>query len=312
MNMNVDPRDGDEDDIDDDKVEIEVVDDVAPEEKPRTKKPVEDDDDEDDALEQVSAKVKKRLDKLTFKFREAERREAEARRLQDEALKYAQQVAEENKNLRKNVESGQTAFVDQAKARATSELERAKKAFKDAYEAGDAEALAEAQTSLTKAQSELMRYENFKPQPVKSTVPERTFEQPKTEQPAQPKLTPLQQEWMNRNPWFGKNRAMTGYAYGVHEELVTSGVDPNTRTYYDEIDKAMRKRFADEFDDGGEDVEVDDTPKKKPAAVVAGAQRSTKTPRKIRLTATQAALARRLGITPEQYAAQMLKELKNG
>lgn len=310
----------------DDDFSVEIVDDVPPEKKPRTPdakaaKPSDDDDNDDsepddEELEGYSEKVRKRLNKLTFKYREAERKGEEASRLREEAIRYAQQVAEENKRLRESVEKGQGAYVEQAKGRAQAELERAKREFKEAYEGGDADALAEAQTKLTKAQAELFRYESFRPQKVQSSVPERDWNAPTQQQPQKPQLTPLQQQWAERNQWFGKNKAMTGFAYGVHEQLVESGVDPNSKTYYDEIDKAVRKHFPDAFgstdDDDDDDIEVEVTPKKKRANVVAPVSRSTKQPRTIRLTATQAALARRLGLTPEQYAAQMLKEAKNG
>ena len=313
-------------DDDDDDLEIEIIDDVPPEKKPRTgeefkAKKVDDDDDDsdepdDEELEGYSEKVRKRLNKLTFKYREAERKGDEAARLREEAIRYAQQVAEENKRLRTGVEQGQGAYVEQAKLRAQAELDRAKRDFKEAYDGGDSEALAEAQVKLTKAQSELFRFENFRPQKVPVSVAEQNWEAQTQQQPQQLKLTPLQQQWAERNPWFGKNKAMTGFAYGVHEQLVESGVDPNTKTYYAEIDKAVRKHFSDAIgstddDDDDDDVEVDVRPKKKRANVVAPVSRSTKQPRTVRLTATQAALARRLGLTPEQYAAQMLKEAKN-
>jgi hypothetical protein len=102
---------------------------------------------------------------------------------------------------------------------------------------------------------------------------------------------------------------MTAFALGVHEELVYNGVDPNSEKYYYEIDAAVRSRFADKFDDGLEEVEV--APKKK-ASVVAPATRSSKNPRRVKLTQTQVALAKRLGISAEAYAAQLLKEQRNG
>ena len=321
----------DGDDVDDEEesgseadYDIEIVDDVPPEQKPRTKTDDADDGGDDDDgsedgdLEGYSEKVQKRLKKLTFKYREAERKEQDAARMRDEAVRYAQQVSEENKQLRQNVEQAQGAYVEQAKARAKAEVEQAKRKFREAYEAGEADDLAEAQEVLSKAQNELYRLENYKPRPVQSSVPERDWnQQPTQPQPTQqqptPPLTAQQQRWLQNNQWFGKNRAMTSLAYGLHEELIESGVDPNSQTYYDEIDKGMRKRFPDEFEDDAdmEEVEVPARRQRQKANVVAGANRSTKQPRKIKLTSTQAALARRLGLTPEQYAAQILKEAKN-
>ena len=306
-----------DDNDDNDELDIEIVDDVPPEERPRTAEAsadedVDNDDTDDDDLEGYSEKVQKRLKKLTFKYREAERKEQDAGRLRDEAVRYAQQVADENAKLRTNVEQGQGAYVEQAKARAAAELDKAKRAFREAYEAGDSEGLTEAQGQLSKAQMDLSRFENYRPRPVQSQVPQRDWQQPQQQPQQQPALTEQQQRWMQENTWFGKNKAMTGFAYGVHETLVESGVDPNSKTYYARVDKAMRERFADEFEGDDDDVEVDVAPKKRPANVVAPAQRSAKQPRKVKLTSTQAALARRLGVPPEVYAAQMLKDAKNG
>lgn len=312
--------DEEDDDQDSGELDIEIVDDVPPEKKPRTKAEAADDADDDaaddDDLEGYSEKVQKRLKKLTFKYREAERKEQDAARLREEAIKYAQQLSEENKKLRQSVEQGQGAYVEQAKARAQAEVDQAKRKFREAYEAGEAEELAEAQAALSKAQNELYRLENYRPRPVQSSVPERDWNQPTQQQPQQtqqPQLTPQQQKWMQDNPWFGREKAMTGFAYGVHEELVESGVDPNSQTYYDQINKRVRQAFSSYFaDDADEEVEVPAPTKKQPRAnVVAGATRSAKQPRKIKLTSTQAALAKRLGIPPEVYAAQMLKEAKN-
>lgn len=292
-----------------DDFEIEIVDDVAPEDKPRRPADAEPDIPEDDDLEGYSEQVQKRLKKLTFEAKEAARQQAEANRQREEAINYAKTLAEQNKKLQEDVQKNQGYVVDQAKGRLSAELERAKVAYKNAYEAGDADALLEAQAHLTKLQNDQYRWDSFKPAARPAVEPAAPAAQPVAQQ-QQVRLTSNQERWLSNNDWYGKDRRMTSFALGVHEELVYNGVEPDSEKYYTEIDRELRKTFPDKFSDG-EEVEVP-ARQKKPAAVVAPAARSAKTPRKIRLTSTQVAIAKRLGLTNEQYAAQVLKEQQNG
>jgi hypothetical protein len=293
----------------DDDFEIEIVDDVAPEDKPRRPADAEPDIPEDDDLEGYSEQVQKRLKKLTFEAKEAARQQAEANRQREEAINYAKALAEQNKKLQEDVQKNQGYVVDQAKGRLSAELERAKVAYKNAYEAGDADALLEAQANLTRLQNDQYRWDSFKPAARPAAEPTAPAAQPVTQQ-QQVKLTSNQERWLSNNDWYGKDRRMTSFALGVHEELVYNGVEPDSEKYYTEIDRELRKTFPDKFSDG-EEVEVN-ARQKRPASVVAPAARSVNTPRKIRLTSTQVALAKRLGLKPEQYAAQLLKEQQNG
>lgn len=293
----------------DDGFEIEVVDDVPPEEKPRRAADAPAEIPDDDDLEGYSEQVQKRLKKLTFEAKEAARQQAEAARQREEAIKYAQQIAEQNKKLQEQIQKSQSYVVDQAKGRLTAEVEKAKIAYKNAYEAGDADALLEAQANLTRLQNEQYRWDTFRPPAQQVAEPTAPAVKPAPQQ-QEVQLSPNQRDWLARNDWYGKDRRMTSYALGVHEELVHNGVEPDSIKYYAEIDRELRKTFPDKFSDG-EEVEVD-ARQKKPAAVVAPAVRSAKTPRKIRLTSTQVAIAKRLGLTNEQYAAQLLKEQQNG
>lgn len=308
MNEEID-RDGREVELDDgdDDLDIEIVDDVDPEQKPRRPADAKPEIPDDDDLEGYSEAVQKRLKKLTFEAREAARQQAEAQRLRDEALQHAQRLQTENQRLQQMHNQGQQFAVAQGKARAEAQLLNAKAAYKAAYEAGDSEALIAAQVELNKAQSDLFRFESYRPpaqqpaQPPAQQHPQRT-EQP---QPKVPELNSRQKAWLAENDWYGNNPEMTGYALGVHERLVKSGVDPDSETYYNQINEAVRRRFADEFSDDEEEV----TPRQKKAQnVVAPAARSAKAPRRIKLTSTQVALAKRLGLTAQQYAAQLLKE----
>jgi len=185
-------------------------------------------------------------------------------------------------------------------------------AYKEAYEAGDAEALVAAQETLNKAQNQLMRAESFRPRPI----PQQPQQPQMRQQPQQqvPQLDEKQRAWLAKNDsWFGVDEGMTGYAYGIHEKLVKSGVDPNSETYYAEVDKAMRATFPHRFEDSQRDDDAeDDRPEAHVDTVVAPAKRSGKRPRRIKISASQAALAKRLGLTPEQYAAELMKEAGNG
>lgn len=293
----------------DDDFEIEIVDDVPPEEKPRRPADAEPDIPEDDDLEGYSEQVQKRLKKLTFEAKEAARQQAEANRQREEAINYAKALAEQNKKLQEDVQKNQGYVVDQAKGRLSAELERAKVAYKNAYEAGDADALLEAQANLTRLQNDQYRWDSFKPAARPAVEPAAPAAQPVAQQ-QQVRLTSNQERWLSNNDWYGKDRRMTSFALGVHEELVYNGIEPDTEKYYTEIDRELRKTFPDKFSDG-EEVEVN-ARQKRPASVVAPAARSANTPRKIRLTSTQVAIAKRLGLTNEQYAAQVLKEQQNG
>ena len=292
-----------------DDFEIEIVDDVAPEDKPRRPADAEPDIPEDDDLEGYSEQVQKRLKKLTFEAKEAARQQAEANRQREEAINYAKALAEQNKKLQEDVQKNQGYVVDQAKGRLSAELERAKVAYKNAYEAGDADALLEAQANLTRLQNDQYRWDSFKPAARPAVEPAAPAAQPVAQQ-QQVRLTSNQERWLSNNDWYGKDRRMTSFALGVHEELVYNGIEPDTEKYYTEIDRELRKTFPDKFSDG-EEVEVN-ARQKRPASVVAPAARSANTPRKIRLTSTQVAIAKRLGLTNEQYAAQVLKEQQNG
>jgi|DEB0MinimDraft_6_1074348.scaffolds.fasta_scaffold03952_8 hypothetical protein len=300
-------------DRDDNDFELEVVDDVPAEERPRLAEDHKADLPDDDEVEKYSESVQKRIKQLKFEYHEAERQKQEAIRLREEAIQYAQRAAEENQRLSERLSKGQNSVVESAKMRYQSEVERAKRDYKMAYEAGDSDGLVEAQQRLVEAQNSLSRVQNWRPQPVQPEYsPERlqqAYQQYQQKNPPVPQLDDRQRAWLADNDWFGKDEEMTGAAYGLHERLVRSGVDPNTDTYYAKINEGMRKRFPERF--GGVTEEVDVTPRKT-ANVVAPAARSATNPRKVKLTSTQVALAKRLGLKPEQYAAQLLKDQRNG
>ena len=287
-----------------DSFEIEVVDDTPEEDqgKPRRAENAEPQIPSDDEVEKYSEGVQKRIKQLKFEFHEERRAKEEAARLQEEALRYAETIKAENEKLRKNLDDGEQTLIGQAKGRIEAQLEKAKKEYKAAYESGDPDALLKAQEDLTTIQNEKYRVDNYQP---RSRVAEKPPE-PTPQPPAQPpQVDQKALEWGKKNEWFEKDPEMTGYAYGLHQKLVNQGIDPRTDQYYDEIDKAVRRVFPDKFDDGKIEEEA---PQRQNGPVVAAPSKTTKKPRTVRLTSTQAALAKRLGLTNQQYAAQLMKE----
>lgn len=289
-----------------DELEIEIVEDVEEDEKPRVseKDYTGPEIPEDDEIESYSERVQKRMKKLSFEAKEADRQRQAMAREREELLRVTQTFHSENEKLRQQLQQNEGTLVAQAKARLEAQLAQAKAHYKDAYELGDTEKMIEAQEKLTSLNNDMYRVNNYKPRPAQQPAP---VQQP--QRPQAPKLDQRQEKWLSDNDWYGKDRQMTAFALGVHEELVYNGVDPNSDKYYTEINSAVRKRFSDKFEDDLEEVEV--APKKK-ANVVAPATRSSKNPRKVKLTQTQVALAKRLGISVEAYAAQILKDQLNG
>ena len=291
--------------VDDSGFELEIVDDTPEEDKgkPRRAEDAEAQIPEDDEIANYSESVQKRIKQLKFEFHEERRRKEEASRLREEAVNYARNITEENKKLRKSLEEGEGVLVEQAKGRVDAELERAKLSYKEAYETGDPDKLIDAQEKLSALQNEKFRVESFKPTPsAEQKMPAHLEAKPEVQEP-----DPRTKEWASKNEWFGSDTEMTGYAFGVHERLVREGVHTSTDEYYQKIDEAMRRTFPDKFDE----QQVEAAPVRQTGSVVAPAGRSAKKPRRVQLTSTQVSLAKRLGLTAEQYAAQLLKEASN-
>lgn len=297
-------------------LEIEVVDDTPEEDrgKPKRAENVPPQIPDDDEVSKYSGDVQKRIKQLKYEYHEERRQKEEAKRLSDEAITATQKLMEENKKLKKTLDDGEGVLVEQAKGRVQAQLEKAKQEYKEAYEAGDPDKLIEAQEKLSTIQNEKYRVDNYKP-PVRAVEPEVS---PPQQAPAQPKVqepTGKDKEWLEANSdWFQKedHEDMTGYAMGVHQKLVKAGLNPklDTEEYYRRIDEAMGKAFPEHFNSNKQSVETEEVeaPQRSAGNVVAPVNRSAKKPRKVQLTSTQIGLAKRLGVTPEQYAAQLLKE----
>ncbi len=283
--------------------EIEVVDDTPPEDrnrKPMTEPPKEVTDDE---LSKYDESVQKRIKHFTKGYHDERRAKEAAEREKEEALRFAQSLAEENKKLKGSVNQNQTALIEQAKKVVANELETAKRQYKEAYEAGDSDALVNAQEALTAAKMKAEKVNNFRPAPlqVEKTEVQPTY-QPQPAAPVDDKLL----AWQDQNQWFGSNKRMTAYALGLHEDLVSEGIPSGSEEYYRRIDADIRERFSDQF---GAEESVDAKPQRAKSNVVAPATRST-APKKIVLTQTQVNLAKRLGVPLELYARKVAEEMR--
>jgi hypothetical protein len=309
---------------DKDPIEVEIVDDTPVEDrnKPKRAENVPPQIPDDDEIKSYSGDVQKRIKQLKYEYHEERRQKEEAKRVSDEAVKAAQKLVDENKKLRKTLDDGEGILVEQAKGRVDAQLSKAKQEYKEAYEAGDPDKLIEAQEKLSNIQNEKYRVDNYKP-PVRAEEPVAV---PPQQAPAQTKVkepTGKDKEWLDRNDdWFNRDgyEEMTGYAHGLHAKLVKAGVNPllEPEEYYRRVDTSLRTAFPSYFNkDDKTDKQIVETeeveaPQRPAGNVVAPVNRSAKKPRKVQLTSTQVGLAKRLGLTPEQYAQQLLKESVNG
>ena len=280
----------------DDGVEVEVIDDTPKVDRGRrASEPPEDVTEEE--LEDYSDKVRKRIKHFNKGYHDERRAKETAVREREELERYTQQLLDENKGLKESQTKNQTVLLDQAKRTATGELDAAKREYKEAYEAGDSDAVIEAQEKLTGAKIKADRLNNIQ---IPALQREQDTVAQDNIQPAPAPVDERAQEWAKANTWFGQDDEMTSYVLGLHNKLVKSGMDPQSDDYYETIDARMRKLFPEEF---GEE------PPKRQTNVVAPATRST-SPKKVVLTSTQVTLAKRLGVPLKEYAKQVAVEMR--
>lgn len=295
------------------ELELEVEDDTPAEDRGKEPLPEEIKKEvEEDTLEGYSERVKQRMAQLK-KMHHDERREKErAERERQEAVAYAQKVADQNKKLQTTLSTGEQDYIKTLVSASETDLKIAKRDYREAYESGDTDKIVEAQESMNNAQMKLAQASGMKPQYNSGQPKENEVESnQQSVQPTVSKPDAKAQAWQEKNTWFGKDEEMTSLALGVHEKLVRSGLSPTSDEYYHRIDETMQKRFPENF--GEESLESDKpAQRKKPSNVVAPATRST-APKKVRLSKTQVAFAKKLKLTPEQYAREMIKlENANG
>jgi hypothetical protein len=271
--------------------EVEIIDDTP--EKDRGKTPSNFKEVDDEELESYSKTVKKRIGQLNKAIHDERRAKESAEREREELANIARPLFEENQKLKGTVEKNQATLIEQAKVTVNAEVVAAKRQYKDAYESGDSEAIVQAQEAMTTAKIRADKVGSFKPAPLQQG--ENAIKVPEQEA-----KTPVQRDqradaWAQENSWFGSDDEMTAFALGLDTKLKKNGVNPRSDEYYEKIDSRMRELFPDQFEGA--------PTQRKSSNVVAPATRS-RSPKKVTLSQTQVALAKRLGVTLEDYAKQ--------
>ncbi len=295
-----------------DDVAIEIDDDTPEQDRgkdPLPKNIVE--ELEKDDLSEYSDRVKQRMAQLKKVWHDERRAKESADREREEAVKFAQQIAHENKKLKTTLSSGEEDYIKTIYGALSQQLEVAKRDYREAYDSGDTDKIIEAQAKMNDTQLRLSQVQNYQPKYNRALQESENDVYIEQNQPRVPKPDNKALAWQEKNEWFGKDEEMTSLALGLHEKLVRGGVNPTSDEYYRRINSTMQKRFPEYFGDATLDEDTP-APRTKPSTVVAPATRST-APKKVRLTKTQVALAKKFGLTPEQYARETLKlENANG
>lgn len=287
------------------EVEVEIVDDTPEEDKGREPLKAEKDEQEDE-LENYSEKVQKRINQLNHRYHDERRAKEVLARQNEEAIRLARTVYEENERLKQTLSWGQQEYAREAEAKIEYAQKLAEDKYRKAYETGDTDGVLEAQRELNESAIQKAQLQNQIATAVQQTSLQQQNnqvysapEQQYYEQPAPPPPRDSRaEEWASRNPWFGKDEEMTSFAYGLHQKLVNNGIDPTSDEYYQKIDSRIREVFPQNFQ------------KSRKSSTVAPASRSTGS-KKVTLTASQVAIAKRLGVPLETYAKYAAKEMNN-
>lgn len=291
----------------DNEFEINIEDDAPVADRGKTPLPktvVEELEDADES-EDYSGKVQTKFKQYKKAWHDERRSKEEAYREQDEALSIAQKLLDENKHLKNLLESGEKELINTYQSQAELEVEKAKRSYKEAYDYGNTDAIIEAQEELMKATNKLDKANNFRPTAQNIDNDAQVLPR-KQHQAAQ--IDPKVAEWVAENPWFvdPDKKSMTRYAKGVHEDLLETYGEKfiGTDEYYKHIDREVSRRFPEEFEDQSDEPKTQRTSKL--STVVASVKRST-APKKVTLSKTQVALAKKFGLTNEQYARELIK-----
>ena len=285
------------------EIEVEVEDDTPASDQGREPLPKKITDSLDnEEVEDYSAKVKQRIDQMKKAWHDERRAKETASRERDEATTFTKQLMQERDALRQRLSTGETWALTETKRRAELEVAEAKRAYRDAYEEGDAEKIADAQAQLSSATVDQQRVQQIQPQFTLQPEQKPVYNQPQAETPVSaPEPDTRAREWGDENEWFGADDEMTSFALGVHQKLVKEGVPPSTNHYYERIDARMRDVFPGKFEDAPKKG------KRQPSTVVAPAGRTPKG-KKVVLTKSQVSIAKRLGVSPEDYAKEVIKQ----
>ena len=292
---------------DDFDVTIEIEDDTPPEDRGQKPLPKELVDKlEVDELDQYSQQAQEKLKAMKKVWHDERRRADQAERERQAAIEATQRLHNENKRLKTTLSNGEREYLDTAKNASELQVEVAKKAYKDALETGDSDRIVEAQEKLNEASFRSNQIKNYRPTLQEQ---ENDVQIPQVQQRSQ--VDPNLDDWTSRNPWYGSKKSMTAYALGVHEELADEygAAFLGTKKYYEHIDKTMRKVFPEYFSplESQDEQEAEpQKPQKKTSTVVAPATRSTSS-KQVKLKTSEQAIAKKLGLTNEQYVREMLK-----
>ena len=291
--------------IEGDQVEIEIENDAPPQDRNATPLKSDPTDIPEDELRQYSDNVKKRIQQLTHARHDERRTKEEAIREREAAVAYAKQIANENAQLKAKLNTGESTLIKSMQIATEKELDDAKRKYKDALYTGDAEKIATAQEEFSKAVIKAEKVKGFKPAAQENLQP---VENKQYNQPTQ-FIDPKADRWKRQNSWFGQpgdpgvDDEMTYFAMGLHKKLTREHGEQFAVTdeYYERIDARMKEKFPEYF---GRQAEPET--QRRPATVVAPASRSSP-PKKIKLTASEASMAKRIGVPLEEYAKQMAK-----
>jgi hypothetical protein len=294
-------------------IELEIEDDTP--EKDKGKEPIPKEmvdkfdaaDDEEELDEKAQALRLKQYKKV---YHDERRAKEAAFREQQEAINLAKKVMEENKKLREQYSAGEKTYIETVQSQADLQVQVAQRAYKEALESGDPDRIVAAQTELNDAGYKVHKAKDFKPSTLQNSENDVQIQQVEQQRP---KIDQKTQSWLDQNPWYGTKKAMSSYAVGIHEELLDEYGQTvvGTDQYFRRIDRTMREKFPEYFDTLEDKAEPNEevqkpTPKAKPNTVVAPATRSTAS-KQVRLKTSQQAIAKKLGLTPEQYARELIK-----
>ena len=287
-------------------IEIEIEDDTPEDDRGRT--PVSQDvvrqlEVETDELDKYSKDAKDKLIKMKRVWHDERRAKEEAYREQQEAINMARKFMEENKRMSTIIQNGSQEYAKTIQNAAQMELKMAQRAYKDARDMGDTDAEMEAQQAMQAANLRVMQANNFRMPSLQEEKYEVQTPQEQVQQAPRPDNRAM--EWQERNSWFGHDEEMTAAALGLHEKLKRQGVPVGSDEYYTTLDRTIRRRFSENFNEP-ERADSESVARTKPSTVVAPATRSTSS-KKIKLRQSQIAISKKLGLTPEQYALELRK-----
>ena len=301
--------------LDDDTINIEIEDDTPPEDRNKEPMPVEKVRALESATDEEEAELaprdqKERLQQYKKVWNDERRAKEAAQREQQEAIELARRVLDENKKLKAQYSAGEKTYIETVQSQTETQVAMAKREYKEALESGDADRVVEAQAKLSEATYAAQQAKQFRPTALQEDQNEVQIQQVEQQRP---RIDAKTQDWLDENPWYGTKKAMSNFAVGIHEELVDEyGKDiVGTDQYYKRIDQTMRKKFPEYFELDGDDSTVETkenqtSQRTKPSTVVAPATRSTSS-KQVRLKASQMALIKKLGLSPEQYSREVLK-----